>query len=307
MSHDNAAPPAVDRLPEDRNWIDSSGLDRRKLLMTGAFAAGFAAACHPVSSSAVQTSGEGLAEERVSIAASDGFSMPAYVARPEKAKNAPVIVVVHEIFGVHEWIRDMCRRFAREGYYAIAPDLFARHGDATKIADIKQLISSIVSKAPDAQVLSDIDAVYDWAGKHGGDAARRGITGFCWGGRVVWLYAAHSAQLDAGVAFYGRLVSDKTELQPLSVVEQAAALKAPVLGQYGGLDKGIPVADVETMRAALKKAGKSPPDAITVYPEADHGFMADYRPSYNEAAAKAAWAATLEWFGRYVKGDGKRE
>lgn len=304
MSSENAEPGPMDRLPEDRSWIDSTGLDRRKLLMTGAFAAGFAAACRPVSSSAVQTSGEGLVQETVSIAASDGFAMPAYLARPEKAENAPVIVVVHEVFGVHEWVRDICRRFAREGYYAIAPDLFARHGDATKIADIQQLVGSIVSKAPDAQVLSDIDATYDWAGKHGGDAARRGITGFCWGGRIVWLYAAHSAQLDAGVAFYGRLVSEKTALQPVSVVEQAGALKAPVLGQYGGLDKGIPVADVETMRAALKKAGKSPPDAITVYPEADHGFMADYRPSYNEAAAKEAWAATLEWFGRYVKGAG---
>ena len=302
MSHEDELQRVTDRLPEDRSWIDSTGLDRRKLLMTGAFAAGFAAACRPVSSSAVQTSGEGLTQETVSIPASDGFSMPAYVARPEKAKNAPVIVVVHEIFGVHEWIRDMCRRFAGQGYYAIAPDLFARHGDATKIADIKQLIGSIVSKAPDAQVMSDIDAAYAWAGKHGGDAGRRGITGFCWGGRVVWLYAAHSAQLDAGVAFYGRLVSDKTALQPLSVVEQAAALRAPVLGQYGALDKGIPVADVEAMRTALKAAGKSPPDEITVYPEADHGFMADYRPSYNEAAAKEAWAATLEWFGRYVKG-----
>lgn len=306
MSHDDERQPVTDRLPEDRNWVDSTGLDRRKLLMTGAFAAGFAAACRPVSSSAVQTSGEGLVQETVSIAASDDFAMPAYVARPEKVKNAPVIVVVHEIFGVHEWVRDICRRFAGQGYYAIAPDLFARHGDATKIADIKQLISSIVSKAPDAQVLSDIDAAYGWAGKHGGDPTRRGITGFCWGGRVVWLYAAHSAQLDAGVAFYGRLVSDKTALQPLSVVEQAAALRAPVLGQYGALDKGITVADVERMRAALKKAGKSPPDEITVYPEADHGFMADYRPSYNEAAARQAWAATLDWFGRYVKGDGIR-
>lgn len=306
MSHDDERQPVTDRLPEDRNWVDSTGLDRRKLLMTGAFAAGFAAACRPVSSSAVQTSGEGLVQETVSIAASDDFAMPAYVARPEKVKNAPVIVVVHEIFGVHEWVRDICRRFAGQGYYAIAPDLFARHGDATKIADVKQLISSIVSKASDAQVLSDIDAAYGWAGKHGGDPTRRGITGFCWGGRVVWLYAAHSAQLDAGVAFYGRLVSDKTALQPLSVVEQAAALKAPVLGQYGALDKGIPVADVERMRAALKKAGKSPPDEITVYPEADHGFMADYRPSYNEVAARQAWAATLDWFGRYVKSDGNR-
>ncbi|MGC4251203.1 MAG: dienelactone hydrolase family protein [Sphingobium sp.] len=291
----------IERLPEDRNWIGSAGLDRRRLLIGGTFAAGFAAACRPVSSSAIQTSAEGLAEESVTIPASDGFAMPAFVARPAQGKDAPVICVVHEIFGVHEWIRDICRRFAKAGYYAIAPDLFARHGDATKIADFKELIGTIVSKAPDAQVLADIDSAYGWAGSHGGDGTRRGITGFCWGGRIVWLYAAHSAQLDAGVAFYGRIVSEKTALQPLSAIEEAAKLKAPVLGQYGALDKGIPLADVDAMRAALKQAGKTPPDEITVYPGADHGFMADYRPSYHEASAKAAWTATLGWFDRYVK------
>ncbi|MEJ7934337.1 dienelactone hydrolase family protein [Sphingobium sp. AN558] len=289
------------RLPEDRNWLATTGLDRRHVLAGGAFAAGFAAACRPVASSAIQTPADGLAEELVTIRAADGFAMPAFVARPAGGKAAPIICIVHEIFGVHEWIRDICRRLAKAGYYAIAPDLFARHGDATKIADFKLLIDTIVSKAPDAQVLSDIDATYGWAGRHGGDAARRGITGFCWGGRTVWLYAAHSAKLDAGVAYYGRIVSQKTPLQPLSAVEQAGLLKAPVLGQYGGLDKGIPLADVEAMRAALAKAGKSPPDAITVYPEADHGFMADYRPSYNRQAATAAWDATLDWFARYVK------
>lgn len=293
---------ADQRLPEDRNWVRSTGLQRRHVLAGGAFAAGFAAACRPVASSAVQTSGEGLTEEAVSIPANDGFALPGFVARPADEKAAPVIVVVHEIFGVHEWIRDICRRFARAGYYAIAPDLFARHGDATKVADFKQLVGTIVSKAPDAQVLADIDTVYGWAGSHGGDAGRRGITGFCWGGRIVWLYAAHSAALDAGVAFHGRLVSDKTALQPLSAIEEVAKLKAPVLGQYGALDKGIPVTDVDAMRAALAKAGKSPPDAITVHAGAEHGFMADYRPSYNEGAAKAAWDATLGWFGTYVKG-----
>jgi carboxymethylenebutenolidase len=290
-----------ERLAEDRNWVGTLGVDRRKLLVGGAFAAGFAAACHPVASSAVQTSGEGLTEESVSIKASDGFAMPAFVARPAGVKSAPIICVVHEIFGVHEWIRDICRRFARAGYHAIAPDLFARHGDATKVADFKQLVSGIVSKAPDAQVLSDIDATYAFAAAHGGDGKRRGITGFCWGGRIVWLYAAHARDLDAGVAFYGRLVSDKTALQPLSVIEQVGALKAPVLGQYGALDKGIPLADIEKVKAALKQAGKSPPDDITVYPGAEHGFMADYRPSYDEAAAKAAWQATLGWFDRHVK------
>lgn len=301
MTVDKEDQPAVERLPDDRNWIGSTGLDRRKLLMGGAFAAGFAAACRPVSSSAIQTSGEGLKEEAVSIKTSDGFAMPAFVARPTGAKSAPIICVVHEIFGVHEWIRDICRRFAKAGYYAIAPDLFARHGDATKIADYKQLIATIVSKAPDVQVLADIDTAYAWAGGHGGDARRQGIAGFCWGGRIAWLYAAHAPKLDAGVAFYGRLVSDKTELQPLSAIEQVPALKAPMLGQYAALDKGIPVSDVEAMRAALKQAGKSPPDEITVYPGAEHGFMADYRPSYNEASAKAAWSATLGWFDRYVK------
>lgn len=293
--------PSVERLAEDRNWIGTTGFQRRHILAGGAFAAGFAAACHPIASSAVQTSADGLTEENVSIPASDGFAMPAFVARPAGGKAAPVIVVVHEIFGVHEWIRDICRRFAKAGYYAIAPDLFARHGDATKVADFKQLIGTIVSKAPDAQVLTDIDTTYGWAGKHGGDAKRRGITGFCWGGRVVWLYAAHSADLDAGVAYYGRLVTDKTPLQTLSAIEEVGKLKAPVLGQYSELDKGIPLADVEAMRAALVKAGKSPPDAITVHTGADHGFMADYRPSYNEVAAKAAWDATIDWFGTYVK------
>lgn len=302
MTIDTQDQPGPERLPDDRNWIGSTGLDRRKLLASGAFAAGFAAACRPVASSAVQTTGEGLKEERVTIPASGGFAMPAFVARPQAAKDAPVICVVHEIFGVHEWIRDICRRFARQGYYAIAPDLFARHGDASKISDFKQLMSGIVSKTPDDQVLSDIDATYGWAAAHGGDGRRRGITGFCWGGRIVWLYAAHSAALDAGVAFYGRLVSDRTALQPHRVIDEAAALKAPVLGQYGALDKGIPLADVEAMKAALKKAGKSPPSDITVYPQADHGFMADYRPSYDEVASKAAWSATLDWFGRYVKG-----
>jgi len=290
-----------ERLSEDSNWVRSTGLQRRHVLAGGAFAAGFAAACRPVASSAVQTPGDGLTEEMVSIAADDGFTLPAFVARPAGGKAAPVIVVVHEIFGVHEWIRDICRRFAKAGYYAIAPDLFARHGDATKIADFKQLVGTIVSKAPDAQVLADIDTVYGWAGSHGGNGKKRGITGFCWGGRIVWLYAAHSAKLNAGVAYYGRLVSDKTALQPLSAIEEVGKFKAPVLGQYGALDKGIPVADVDAMRAALTKAGKSPPDAITVHAGAEHGFMADYRPSYNEAAAKAAWDATLGWFGTYVK------
>lgn len=300
---DNKTPDSVeatDRLPEDRNWIASTGMDRRKLLVGGAFAAGFAAACQPVASTTVQTDAEDITEQTASVKATDGFAVPLFVAKPKGGRPAPIIIVVHEIFGVHEWIKDICRRFAKAGYCAIAPDLFARHGDATKEADFKVLIDTIVSKAPDAQVMADIDSTYAWAGQNGGDASRRGITGFCWGGRVVWLYAAHSKALDGGVAFYGRVVGKPTPLQPSSAIEEAAKINAPVLGQYGGKDKGIPVADLDLMKAKLKALGKAPPSDITVYPDADHGFMADYRPSYNEAAAKAAWTATLDWFGKYV-------
>lgn len=294
---------APERLAEDRAWVEQTGLARRHVLAGGAFAAGFAAACRPVASSAVQTPADGLSAEQVTIPAPDGFAMPAFVARPEGVANPPVILVIHEIFGVHEWIRDICRRLAKVGYMAVAPDLFARAGDATKVADTRELLMGIVSATPDTQVLSDIDATYDWAGAHGADATRRGITGFCWGGRIVWLYAAHSAALDAGVAYYGRLVTEKNDKQTLSVIEQTDNLKAPVLGEYGSLDRGIPLADVEEMRRALKASGQTPPTRITVHEGADHGFLADYRPSYNEAAAKAAWAETLDWFAKYVKGD----
>lgn len=289
------------RLPEDMNWIGTAGFDRRRMLIGGAFAAGFAAACQPVSATTIETSAEGLAVEQAHFKASDGFDLPAYVARPRGGKPAPVIVVVHEVFGVHEWVKDMCRRFAKAGYYAIAPDLFARHGDATKVTDFKVLRETIVSRAPDAQVMADIDSAYAFAGAHGGDGRHRGITGFCWGGRIVWLYAEHAKDLDAGVAFYGKLTGEAAPLQPSNPIDGVAKLSAPVLGQYGGKDKGILPADVEAMEAKLKAAGKAPPSAITLYPQAEHGFMADYRPSYNVAAAEQAWAAMLGWFGKYVK------
>lgn len=290
------------RLPEDRNWVASTGLDRRRLIVGGAFAAGFAAACQPVAATTIRTATDDIVEQSASVKATDGFAVPLFVAKPKGGKPAPVIMVVHEIFGVHEWVKDICRRFAKAGYCAVAPDLFARHGDATKITDFATLRETIVSKAGDAQVMADIDSSYAWAGKNGGDEKRRGITGFCWGGRVVWLYAAHSKALDAGVAFYGRVIGKAEPLQPTNPIDQVAKMNAPVLGQYGAKDKGIPVADLDVMRAKLKEAGKSPPSTITVYPDADHGFMADYRPSYNEPAAKAAWGATLDWFGKYVKG-----
>lgn len=290
-----------DRLPEDRNWIASTGMTRRSALAGTAFAAGFAAACQPVASSTIKTDGDGIREMSVTIPTKNAptdvdtpFQMPAFVARPSGVDKPPVLIVVHEIFGVHEWVKDMCRRFAKAGYMAIAPDLFARHGDATKEADFQKLIANIVSKAPDEQVMADIDTAILWAGQNGGDTARHYITGFCWGGRVVWLYAAHDPQLKAGVAFYGRVKGDPKPLQPSNPIDQIETMRAPVLGQYGGKDKGIPLTDLDEMRAKLAAAKN--PSKITVYPDADHGFMADYRPSYNEAAAKQAWEATLAWF-----------
>lgn len=297
----NTDAPDDGRLPEDRNWVASTGLDRRRLLMGGAFAAGFAAACQPVAATTIRTAAEDITEQSASVKATDGFAVPLFIAKPKGSKPAPVIIVVHEIFGVHEWIKDICRRFAKAGYYAVAPDLFARHGDATKVTDFTQLRDTIVSKADDAQVMADIDSSYAWAGKNGGDAKKRGITGFCWGGRAVWLYAAHARSLDAGVAFYGRVIGKPVPLQPTNPIDQVAKIGAPVLGQYGAKDKGIPVTDLDMMLAKLKEAGKSPPSEITIYPDADHGFMADYRPSYNEVAATKAWVATLDWFGKYVK------
>lgn len=281
------------RLPEDRNWIASTGLTRRNLVGGTIATAGFAAACRPVASTAQHVDSEGLEEANLSISSGD-FTVPGYRARPRGKGDAPVLVVVHEIFGVHEWIKGMCRRFAKAGYYAIAPDLFARQGDATREPDFQKLIANIVSKTPDAQVMADIDATVAFAGKDGGAASRLGITGFCWGGRIVWLYAAHSAQLDAGVAFYGRMVGDSDPLHPRNPIDVVGELKAPVLGLYGGRDKGIPVSDVDAMRAALKQAAR--PGKLIVYPEADHGFMADYRPSYNEEAAADAFAKALDWF-----------
>ncbi len=228
------------------------------------------------------------------IPVADG-EIPAYRAMPDKGKHFPVVLVVQEIFGVHEHIKDLCRRFAKAGYLAVAPELFARQGDVSKISDWKQIFAEVVSKVPDAQVMSDLDATVAWAGKSGsGDVKRVAVTGFCWGGRIVWLYAAHNPQLKAGVAWYGRIRGDATELQPKYPIDVAADLKAPVLGLYGGKDQGIPLADVDAMRAALAAAKK--PSEIVVFPEAQHGFLADYRPSYSERDAKEGWAKCLAWF-----------
>src|SRR4030095_1914187 len=256
---------------------------RREFVVT-TLATGFALATQPVSAQTITTDTVGLIAGEVKILVSDG-EIPAYRAMPEKGSSFPVVLVVQEIFGVHEHIKDMCRRFAKIGYVSVAPELYARQGDVSKITNINDIISKVVSKVPDAQVMSDLDATAAWAKKSSkGDANKLGSTGFCWGGRIVWLYAAHSSQLKAGVAWYGRLVGAPDELHPTHPVDIAAPLKAPVLRVYGGKDTGIPLDTVEKMRAAVKAAGGK--SEIVVYPDAGHGFNADYRPGYDKNAAE---------------------
>jgi len=272
---------------------------RREILVT-TLAAGFALAVRPVSAETITTDSVGLTAGEVRIPVTDG-EIPGYRAMPATGRRFPVVLVVQEIFGVHEHIRDLCRRFAKAGYLAVAPELFARQGDVSQITDWKQIFAQVVSKVPDTQVMSDLDATVGWAAKSsGGDAKRLAITGFCWGGRIVWLYAAHNPRLRAAVAWYGRLTGEPNGLQPTYPLDVAAELKAPVLGLYGGQDQGIPLADVEKMRTALRQAGK--PSEIVVFPEAPHGFLADYRPSYRPAEAADAWAQCLAWFRRHGVG-----
>ena len=277
-----------------KGLLPKSDFTRREFV-AGSLAVGFALAVRPVAAETVITTDtDGLEAGDVKIPAPGG-EIPGYRAMPAKATKLPVVLVVQEVFGVHEHIRDVCRRFAKLGYFAVAPELYARQGDPSKIADIQELVAKIVSKVPDAQVMADLDATVAWAEKSGkADTSKLGITGFCWGGRITWLYAAHSAKLKAGVAWYGRLASPSNDLQPKQPVDVAAELRAPVLGLYGGQDQGIPMADVEKMKAALKAAGQR--SEIFVYPDAPHGFYADYRPSYRAEAAKDGWKRLQEWF-----------
>jgi carboxymethylenebutenolidase len=280
--------------PELDSLIGRTALTRREMLVTS-LAVGFAAAALPVRADTVITTGsEGLTAGEVKIPVPDG-EIPAYRAMPATGGPFPLVLVVQEIFGVHEHIKDVCRRFAREGYCAVAPELYARQGDVSKFTDYREIFAQVVSKVPDSQVMSDLDAAVAWAAKSSkGDDARVGVTGFCWGGRITWLYAAHNPKLKAGVAWYGRLVGEATELQPKYPIDVAAKLHAPVLGLYGGQDQGIPLADVEKMRAALAAAKQ--PSEIVVFPDAPHGFYADYRPSFRAQDAKKAWDQCLAWF-----------
>ena len=256
---------------------------------------GFARAVQPITAAAIATGTEGLVAGPVMID-SNGFAMPAYRAMPAGGEHLPIVLVISEIFGVHEHIADVARRFAQHGYLAIAPELFVRQGDAKAPSDIDTLFATIVSKVPDAQVMSDLDASVAWAAAHGGDTARLGVTGFCWGGRQTWLYAAHNPAVRAGVAWYGRLTGATNERQTAHPVERAAALKAPVLGLYGGADTGIPLDTVEAMRVALSTGSDAATRSeIVVYPEAKHAFFADYRPSYDAASAADGWQRCLGW------------
>jgi carboxymethylenebutenolidase len=281
----------------ERTLLSGQNITRREFVLTS-LAAGFALAVQPVTAQTmITTDANGLTAGEVKIPTSGG-DIPAYRAMPNSGGPFPVVLVVQEIFGVHEHIKDVCRRLAKLGYLAIAPELYARQGDVSKMTDINEIISKVVSKVPDAQVMADLDATVAWAEKSGkGEVDKLGITGFCWGGRVVWLYAAHSPRLKAGVAWYGRLVGQTSDLTPKYPVDVAATLKAPVLGLYGGADSGIPPETVEQMQKALQAAKSE--SQIVLYPDTPHGFYADYRPSYRKDEAQNGWQRLQEWFKKY--------
>lgn len=269
----------------------------RREFLTTALATGFAAAVRPsLSEAVITTDTRGIIADPVRIPVRGG-TIAGYRAFQNVKRKLPVILVVEEIFGVHEHIQDICRRLAKEGYFAIAPELFSRQGDPTKISDPTTIVDTIVAKTPDAQVMDDLDATIAFAATSDADARTVGITGFCWGGRITWLYAARQPKVKAGVAWYGRLDGDRNVLQPQYPIDVARSLKAPVLGLYGGKDEGIPPDQVLRMQAALKTAGGT--SEIHVYPDAPHAFHADYRPSYREAEAKDGWSRALAWFRKH--------
>jgi carboxymethylenebutenolidase len=276
-----------------RSFVIKTGFTRRDFVVT-TLASGFALAVQPVTADTITTDSQGLEAGEVKIRTADG-QLPAYRAMPASGGPFPVVLVVQEIFGVHEHIKDLCRRLAKAGYLALAPELYARQGDVSRMNNIQQIISQVVSKVPDAQVLGDLDAAVVWARQSGkADVSKLAVTGFCWGGRIVWLYAAHNPRVRAGVAWYGRLVGEADPLHPKHPVDIAASIQAPVLGLYGGADTGIPPDSVEKMRAALKAAQVA--SEIIVYPDTPHGFNADYRPTYRKQQAEAGWQKMLDWF-----------
>lgn len=277
-----------------RSLAAQTTLSRRTVIATS-LASGFALAVQPVAAqTTITTDTNGLTAGEVRIPTPNG-EIPAYRVMPAEGGPFPTILVIQEIFGVHEHIKDVCRRLAKLGYLALAPELYARQGDVSRLANIQQIVSEVVSKVPDAQVMSDLDAAVAFAKASGkADTGRLGITGFCWGGRITWLYAAHNPAVKAGVAWYGRLVGDSSDLTPKHPVDVAAELKAPVLGLYGGADQGIPVVTIDRMKEACRAAGKT--CDFVVYPDAPHAFHADYRPSYRAEPAQDGWRRLQDWF-----------
>ena len=274
----------------------SRDFSRRDFVRTSV-GTGFAAAVLPVmAQTVIKTDTTGLVAGEVTIPVGD-FKLPAYRAAPANVANAPVVLVVSEIFGVHEHIADVARRFAKAGYFAIAPEMFVRQGDAGSYGEIAKLIAEVISKVPDGQVMADLDACVAWAKGQGADTGRTAVTGFCWGGRITWLYAAHNPAVKAGVAWYGRLVGAPSALTPAHPVDLAGKLHARVLGLYGGQDTGIPLDTVEKMKAALAAGSPAAKKSeFVVYPDAPHAFHADYRPSYRKDAADDGWKRCLAWF-----------
>ncbi len=269
----------------------------RRTALKSALGVGFAASVLPVmAQTVIKTPTDGLTVGEVTIDVK-GYKMPAYRAMPAGKTNLPVVLVLSEVFGVHEHIADVANRFARAGYLAIAPELFVRQGDAQSYGEVAKLIAEVVSKVPDAQVLGDLDATIAWAGANGGDVQRVGVTGFCWGGRQTWLYAAHSKSIKAGVAWYGRIVGTQNDLTPKNPIDIAGQLNGPVLGLYGEADTGIPLDGVEKMKTALAAGNaNSKASQFVVYKDAPHAFHADYRPSYRKEAADDGWKRCLAWF-----------
>lgn len=272
-------------------------LDRRRFVRT-AIGSGFAAAVLPVTAQTIKTDDAGLTAGEVVVPVGD-FRLPAYRAMPAGGRDLPVVLVVSEIFGVHEHIADIARRFAKLGFLAIAPELFVRQGDPQSYGEIAKLMAEIISKTPDAQVMADLDACATWARGNGGDGRRLHVTGFCWGGRITWLYAAHNPAVRSGVAWYGRLVGASNPLQPRHPVDIAGALHAPVLGLYGAADTGIPLDTVERMKTALAAGGAAAKRSeFVIYPDAPHAFHADYRPTFRKEAAEDGWRRCVEWMRR---------
>ena len=282
--------------PEFDSLIPAQSFDRRSFIVTS-LGAGFALATQPVmAQTAIKTDETGIVAGEVKVPVKDG-EMVAYRAVPGGMQKPPVVLVVSVIFGAHEYIRDVCRRLAKLGYCAIAPDLFARQGDPRQISSVAEILEKITGKTPDAQVISDLDACVAWAASNGADTSRLAVTGFCWGGRITWLYSAHNPAVKAGVAWYGRLVGASNALTPKHPTELAGELKAPVLGLYGELDTGIPLETVEAMEKALQQGSPAAKASeIHLYDNAPHAFHADYRPSYRKEEAEDGWKKMLAWF-----------